>query len=149
MKIGGEVFPAFNPYDKPTYEIHISGCTRGCKGCHNKILQDFNYGDTLEFRLYLRKLKKRSNFYDAISIIGGDLLCQDLKEAEEFSLLLRISFPEKELWLFTGENNLQKIPKWAKEIFDYIKIGCYQEELKQEGFPSSKNQKLLKKGINY
>jgi len=148
MKIGGEVFPAFQPYIKPAYEIHISGCTRNCLGCQNPELQDFNYGEELDVNEYIKKLKKRTKFYEVISILGGDLLCQDFFEAENFARMLRVAFPKKDLWLFTGEK-IHLVPRWAKEVFDYIKVGEYKEEMKQEGFPASTNQQLLKKGVDY
>lgn len=148
MKLGGEVFPAFKPYDKPTYEIHISGCKNNCKGCHNKVLQDFDYGEDLDVVKYFTKLKERTKFYEAICIMGGDLLDQDIIEMMDFCKLLQVSFSDKELWLFTGKQ-IQEIPEELLEIFDYIKVGEYKEELQQEGFPSSKNQKLLKKGVDY
>ena len=148
IKIGGEVFPAFNPYDKPTYEIHLSGCTRKCKGCHNEILQNFNYGEELNTIEFINKLKTRVKLYDVISIMGGDLLCQDFFEAKDFINMLKLAFKKKEFWLFTGAE-IHEVPLWAKEDFDYIKTGCYKEELKQEGFPASSNQKLLRKGVDY
>ena len=143
MNLGGEIFPAFNPYNKPTYEIHISGCTRKCKGCHNKELQNFNFGSPLNLDSYIPNLIKKEKFFDAISIVGGDLLCQKEEDALEFISLLRKHFPDKDLWLFTGATE-EELPLWAKELFDYIKVGCYKEELKQIGFPSSSNQKVLK-----
>ena len=149
MKIGGEVFPAFNPYDKPTYEIHISGCNNRCPGCHNELLQDFEYGEELDLNKFIIKLKQRTKFYEAIAILGGDLLSQDFFEAKDFGTQLRVAFPKKELWLFTGEENIYLVPAWAKEVFDYIKVGCYDETRKQDGFPASSNQQLLKKGKDY
>ena len=148
MNIGGEQYPVFNPYDKPTYEIHVSGCRRNCKGCHNKELQDFNYGEELNTHKIINKLKKRKKFFDTISIVGGDLLCQDFFESWNFIISLKSSFRNKEFWLFTGDE-IHNVPKYAKEIFDYIKVGRYIEESKTKGFPSSLNQKLLKKGVDY
>lgn len=148
MNIGGTTFPAFNPYDKPAYEIYVSGCKRKYKYCQNKELQDFKYGEELVIDNIILKLKERSDLYEVISILGGDLLSQNMEEAENFSRILRASFKNKELWLFTGEE-IEGIPGWCFEIFDYIKIGHYDENLKQEGFPSSSNQKLLKKGLDY
>lgn len=148
MKIGGTQFPVFNPYKKSTYEIYVSGCKRKCKNCNNQMLQDFDYGKSINISAFFIDLKKRTDLYEAIAILGGDLLHQNEQEALDFSNMLRTSFPNKELWLFTGEE-LDDIPNWAKEIFDYIKTGCYREDLQQEGFPSSSNQKLLKRGIDY
>jgi len=149
MKLGGEVFPAFQPYNKPTYEIHVSGCTRNCKGCHNYALHDFNYGEEINLNEYFKKLKKRAKLYEAVCIMGGDLLCQDTIEAMDFVKMLKVTLSNKELWLFTGEDDINSIPRWAKETFDYIKIGHYDEDLKQEGFPASSNQKLLQMGVDY
>ena len=149
MKLAGEIFPAFNPYNKSTYEIHISGCKNNCKGCHNKEMQDFEYGEELDIDKYIKKLKKRTKLYDAICVMGGDLLSQDFDEASHFTYALRLNFRRKELWLFTGVKGIHLVPKWAKECFDYIKVGPYIENLKQEGFPASSNQKLLKKGKDY
>ena len=65
---------------------------------------------------------------------------------------LKEEFKTKEFWLFTGYNleDLQKDEfDWVFMFFDVIKVGPYVEELKQERFPASSNQKVLKKGVDY
>jgi hypothetical protein len=52
------------------------------------------------------------------------------------------------MWLFTGSEK-EKIPLWGFEYFDRIKVGSYKEELKQDGFPSSSNQRMLVKRKDY
>ena len=145
-------FPVFNPYIKSTCEIYISGCTRKCKECHNPELWDFNYGEELNIEELIKYLKDREDLFDIISITGGDLLEQNINEAADFIQKLNEIFKYKQFWLFTGYElkNLQQDKfDWVFIFFDYIKIGCYQKELKQEGFPASSNQKLLIKGKDY
>ena len=147
MKIANIQFPVFVPYNKSALEIYISGCKRHCKNCCNPELQNFKIGENFS-KNHLDYIKERKSFFDVIAILGGDLLDQNEHFACKFSLQLSILFENKELWLFTGHNK-EEIPDWVWEIFDYVKIGEYKEELKQDGFPASFNQKLLKKGRDY
>ncbi|MFA5048589.1 MAG: 4Fe-4S cluster-binding domain-containing protein [Patescibacteria group bacterium] len=147
MNIANIAWPRFNPYKKSAVEIYVSGCYNGCKNCHNSQLQNFDLGRVFD-DVYLNYLKERKDFFDIISFMGGDLMCQDQYDALHLVILLKNVFSNKQFWLFTGFE-INEVPEWCKEQFDYIKTGRYIEELKQEGFPASSNQKLLKKGINY
>jgi len=148
IKIAKIQFPVFNPYIKSTIEIYVSGCNRKCFNCHNSELQNFDYGEELNIKKLIRYLKERETFFDIISIVGGDLLEQNDLEAFLFIEKLQDYFKDKEFWLFTG-SNIEQCSLWVLNCFDKIKVGSYKEELKQEGFPASSNQKLLIKGIDY
>lgn len=146
MKIGGVVFPAFKPYNKSAYEIHISGCTKNCLGCHNKDLQSFEFGDELNFYELVKHMAERRDLFEAISIMGGDLLSQDRSEALEFIFLLRNTFFDKEFWLFTGYE-IEELPEWVWQYFHWIKTGPYKQELNSDGLLASSNQKLIDTGL--
>lgn len=148
MHIGGILFPAFNPYEKATVELYVSGCKAACKNCHNPELQDFNFGEELNTEELINYLDRRKNLFSIISITGGDLYYQNEMEAMLLCSNLKLLFPEKEFWLFTGAE-LKSLPKWYFKVFNYIKTGVYNENKKQEGFPASSNQKLNKKGKDY
>jgi len=141
-------FPVFNPYNLSTCEIYTVGCTRKCLNCHNPELQSYEVGEELNIEKLIDYLKEREELFSIISITGGDLLCQDMIEAMYLSSTLKLCFPNKELWLFTGAE-LSECPDWTKILFTSIKTGLYIENEKQEGFPASKNQKLNKKGVDY
>jgi len=141
MNISSIVFPIFKPYDKAAIEIYIAGCYRACPGCCNPELQDFNFGSPLVWEEVEAHLKERESLFEVISILGGDLMCQPLREAREFIDNIKTAFPNKELWLFTGSELTDLLP-WVFWKFDVIKYGSYKQELKQEGFPASTNQKL-------
>jgi len=148
MNLSSIQWPIFNPYEKATVELYISGCTRNCKGCHNPELQEFSSGEKLDIDEIIKKLLTKEQLFSIISISGGDLLCQ--KETEAISLVdaLKSAFPNKEMWLFTGESDFKNIPYWAKDKFDVIKYGPYIHQYAQEGFPSSTNQRIWRKHEN-
>jgi len=149
VNIAGIQWDAVNAYDGVAVEIYPSGCYRNCKGCHNPQLQDYNYGEPLNsVRLY-QELNEGKQWFDIISIIGGDLLCQKPSEAFLFSYELRYEFQDKKLWLFTGADQ-EEIPKWCFKFFDVIKVGRYMEELRDESYElASTNQKYLRKEVDY
>jgi organic radical activating enzyme len=136
----------FNPYELPYVEIYIAGCKKGCVGCQNPELANYNQGYPIN--KVFDFLKLRRFLFDGISILGGDLLDQELEDAEEFSRKLRKTFPKKQLFLFTG-NERDDIPNWCYEVYNKIKYGYYDVTLAVEGFPSSTNQRVIEKGKDY
>ena len=148
MNIAAIQFPTFVPYEKAAIEIYVSGCTRGCKSCHNPEVQNFNYGKKLDVEELVKYLMVRKHLFSIISLTGGDLLCQDEVEALHLVSTLKLVFPTKEFWLFTGAE-LKDCPNWTKVVFDKIKSGLYNDNEKVDGFPASKNQKLNVKGKEY
>lgn len=147
MKIAKIQFPCFVPYNKSTLEIYVSGCKRKCKNCHNPELHDYNVGEKITHK-HIKYILNRKNLFDAIAILGGEPLEQNCFAFGEFIGNLRLFLRDKEYWLFTGYKK-EELSDWLFENFDYIKIGEYREDLKQEGFPASSNQKLLRKGVDY
>lgn len=153
MKIAGTQFNV----DTSTLEIYLSGCTRGCVGCHNPELQDFNVGEN--YIIYMPRLEYQlsSSLVDNIAIMGGEPLVQGRINLEDF--IKRIKYFDKyksgrHLWLYTGFD-FEYIPQWIKSTVDYIKCGAYDENLKSNNYIShgvklaSTNQKVYKRGIDY
>lgn len=138
MKINNIQYPVFNPYNKPTYEIYVAGCTNACPECHLKELWDFDNGEEVT-EDFFQKMEERRKWFDCISILGGDLLCQPGIESLLFVEELFSRFPEKEFWLFTGKN-CEELPYWVFHYFDTVKTGKYDQTKKVDGFPASSNQ---------
>jgi anaerobic ribonucleoside-triphosphate reductase activating protein len=148
MNISGIIWDAVNIYDGVAVEIYISGCNHNCPGCHNPEMQDFNYGKPLDIIELIDILNKQQDWFDIISILGGDLLCQP---EEKSKILLRTIvdiFPDKKLWLFTGKD-FEEVPQWCFSIFDVIKTGRYMQNLEPGDKLSSWNQKFWYKGKDY
>lgn len=148
MNIAGVIPDARTPYPGLAYEIYVAGCYRGCKGCHNPEMQAFNYGNPLDIGALLDDLNVYRDWFDIVSFLGGDLLCHPNSEAMRLVAMVYAHYQGKEFWLFTGAEP-EELPAWTKEFFDVIKCGRYVHELHQEGFPSSSNQKILRRGVDY
>ena len=137
--------------ERRSVEIFVQGCSRKCKGCHNPETWDFKGGEKHDVITFLSELRSKiDKFGDLITdiyISGGDLLCLPDHEANLFSDFVRTYFHDKKLWLYTGCNDTEEdpLPVWIWEIYDVIKCGSYREDLKQEGFPASSNQRIYRK----
>lgn len=152
MKLAGVIYDVVNAYDGTAIEIYLSGCNRKCFGCHSPELQDYSFGteiDGVGLRTLISGITENEAFADIISFLGGDPLQQDNERFAQLVGVLQLMFPNKKYWLFTGEDDIETIPKWIWKTFDTVKVGSYKEELRQSGFPASSNQKILRKGVDF
>jgi anaerobic ribonucleoside-triphosphate reductase activating protein len=86
--------------------LFVQGCDRHCFNCFNSETWDFNGGKewTEEIKNKFMKLIDRP-YIRRISILGGEPLAeQNLDEVLSLIKEIRISFPEKSIWLYTGYN---------------------------------------------
>lgn len=88
--------------------LFVSGCHMNpkCKGCFNSVAWDFNYGQkfTDETMDYLIELLSNKHIR-GLSILGGDPLApQNISTVLYIVLNVREKFPDKDIWLWTGEN---------------------------------------------
>ena len=137
--------------------LYVSGCTIHCKGCHNKVAWDFNYGSKFDEAAKNRIFNNLSNSYiEGLSILGGEPF--ELMNQAELSLLVqevREKFPEKSIWVWTGYQFDQKILfgdylkyNFTKKFVDNIDIvvdGQFIEEQKMIDlkYRGSYNQRMI------
>lgn len=147
LRLAGTEFSLKNA----SYEIYIQGCYRHCSGCHNPDTQNFEGGKVIE-RNFMKELYRKiypsieAGLIKNIYVTGGDLLCNDDKEAERFSESLDFWFGSLvTLWLFTGGGEDEPLPDWVFDYYNVIKIGMYREDMKNPygTFPASSNQRLI------
>lgn len=84
--------------------LFVQGCDRHCFNCFNPDTWDFNDGKewTEEAKNKFIKLIDRP-YINRISVLGGEPLAeQNLDEVLSLIKEIRISFPEKTIWLYTG-----------------------------------------------
>ena len=84
--------------------LFVQGCDRHCFNCFNSDTWDFNGGKewTEETKNKFIKLIDRP-YINRISILGGEPLAeQNLDEVLSLIKEIRISYPEKTIWLYTG-----------------------------------------------
>ena len=56
--------------------LFVSGCPHNCPGCHNKIAQDYNYGEEFNEDKIIERIKENS-ILNGITISGGEPLCKE------------------------------------------------------------------------
>lgn len=84
--------------------IWVSGCSIGCKGCFNPSTHNPNYGKeyTQETQKYLLECLSK-DYIDGITITGGNPLeSYNLDTVLSLIKEIRLSLPEKTIWLYTG-----------------------------------------------
>ena len=84
--------------------LYVQGCDFHCPGCFNKSAWDFNGGKewTKETEEDFLKLIDRP-YIKRVSILGGEpLASQNLDGVLNLVNQIRLSLPEKSIWLYTG-----------------------------------------------
>lgn len=133
--------------------LYMSGCNHSCQGCHNKDLQTYR-----PFNITKEEVVKRLKEYcsksqtDKLCIQGGDPLYY--KNIDLTKYILSEMGKEYIICIYTGFD-IDFVKKLNLKGFQYIKCGCYKQELRQESkktdnyiqFASS-NQKLYDNNLN-
>lgn len=86
--------------------LFVQGCPFHCKNCFNSETWDFNGGKewTEKTKNKFMELINRP-YIKRVSFLGGECLAdQNLDEVLKLVKQIRISFPEKSIWLYTGYN---------------------------------------------
>lgn len=84
--------------------LFVSGCSHRCYNCQNPKTWDKNFGHpfTEKTKQYIFNCLDK-DYIDGITITGGDPLYKyNLDEVLKLVQEIRISFPEKTIWLYTG-----------------------------------------------
>lgn len=150
--------------------LFVQGCPFHCKNCFNSDTWDFNGGKewTEKTKNKFMELIDRP-YIKRVSFLGGECLAdQNLDEVLKLVKQIRISFPEKTIWLYTGfewnqimnikvmqpifscedlENKIQNVLK-RQEIIkqcDVLVDGEYIDEQKDLSlkFRGSSNQRVI------
>lgn len=150
--------------------LFVQGCDRHCFNCFNPDTWDFNGGKewTEEAKNKFMELIDRP-YIKRISVLGGEPLAkQNLDEVLSLIKEIRISFPEKTIWLYTGfcwndimcsfaglqadcvvldKKDIEALEKRRKIIsnIDVLIDGEYIDEQKDLSlkFRGSKNQRVI------
>lgn len=113
--------------------LFVQGCPFHCFGCFNSDTWDFNGGRewTEKTKDKFMKLINRP-YIKRISFLGGECLAeQNLDEILSLIKQIRISYPEKTIWLYTG--------------YSYQKIFRGESScISQEGLNNFKRREIIK-----
>lgn len=131
--------------------LFVSGCSHNCQGCHNPETHDPNSGIPFD-----QEAKKELFYYlskdytKGITFSGGDpLFCANRKEVLELCKEIKESFPDKDIWIYTGytlesldNETVEEMKKYNVVLVD----GPFIEALKSpdKEWVGSSNQKIIK-----
>lgn len=127
--------------------LFVSGCEHHCKNCHNPQTWSPDSGILFD-ESAVEEIKKELNksYVSGLTLSGGDPLhCSNYKACLELCKQLRVEFPNKNIWLYTGSS-------WEDisglEIMNYVEVvvdGEFVDELKDVNFryAGSTNQRVI------
>ncbi len=137
--------------------LFVSGCTHGCKGCFNSEAWDFGYGNPYTVQTEAEILKALApDYIRGLSLLGGEPLDpRNRKEVLSLVEKVRLSYPKKDIWCYTGydyEKDLLPLAQQGEktvssllQLIDVLVDGEFVEELKNLKLPfrGSENQRLI------
>ena len=129
--------------------LFVSGCRHNCKGCHNKCMQDFNYGDNVSLDEILDRIKSNIPLIKGVTFSGGD----PFERAAGLSMLAeRVHELGLNIWCYSGytydeiiNSNDKNKHELLKKI-DVLVDGRFVEGLKEGAvkYTGSSNQRIIR-----
>lgn len=128
--------------------LFVSGCRNHCKGCHNPEAWDFGYGKPFTKETEDEIMEAlRPSWIQGFSILGGEPCEEENKKVLiPFLKKVRNTFPEKDIWLYSGYTyeTLQN-----DEILRYVDVLVDEPFLLEQkdisiAFRGSRNQRIIK-----
>lgn len=131
--------------------LFVSGCPHNCPGCHNKVAQDYNYGQQFNKEEIINRICENS-ILKGITISGGEPLCKEnISEVLDFIKDVKKVRPNFNVWCYSGytweqlKGRNDKVTNETLKEIDVLVDGRFVEEQKKPGlkFRGSANQRIL------
>ena len=137
--------------------LFVSGCTHHCPGCFNADTWNFKYGSEYTDQTEKEILEALSPSYiNGLTLLGGEPFePENQKTLVGLLRKVRESYPEKNIWCYTGykfdsdivTNMFENWPE-TKELMSYIDVlvdGKFEEDKKDLNlkFRGSANQRII------
>lgn len=139
--------------------LFVTGCSRNCPGCFNKVAQSAEYGKLFDDKAKQKIFKELKNDWcKGLSLLGGEPLSKlsdNRKQIIAFAKEVKEKFPEKDIWIWSGYLLDEiKADDTMKDILKYVDVlvdGPFIEEQKDLSIPfrGSRNQRILKRGKDF
>lgn len=129
--------------------VFFCGCSHHCPNCFNSELWNFNSGKPFDEEAKKELFGYLSNEHiKGLSVLGGEPLQQG-QELVELLNEVRRTFPQKDIWLWTGyyidgRDELDEVQKEILSLCDYVVDGRFEEDKKDVTlrFRGSSNQTI-------
>lgn len=128
--------------------LFVSGCRNHCKGCHNPEAWDFDYGQPFTKETENEIMKAlRPSWIQGLSVLGGEPCEEENKKVLiPFLKKVRSTFPEKDIWLYSGYTYEKLCDDEILRYVDVLVDGAFLLEQKDISlaFRGSRNQRIIK-----
>lgn len=158
MRYSGLIINDFVNGEGVCTSLFLQGCPFHCEGCHNPETWDFNGGIEIEEEELINKVinaLNTNNIDRNLSILGGEPLCaQNLDFTTKISQRVKILFPNKKIYIWTGFEFTQLLnnPKAQTilELADVLITGQFILSQRDITLPlrGSSNQEIWRRNIN-
>ena len=131
--------------------LFVSGCPHNCPGCHNKVAQDYNYGEKFDKEKIINRICENT-ILKGITISGGEPLCKEnIPEVLDFIKDVKKVRPNFNVWCYTGytleqlEDRNDSVTDETLKNIDVLVDGRFIEAQKNPTlkFKGSANQRIL------
>lgn len=130
--------------------VFVSGCNHRCSGCHNEIMQDFDYGDKVLIDEVLQRIRSNIPVIKGVTFSGGE----PFEQAGTLSQLARdIKRLELNIWCYTGFtfeeiiNSISDNKQWKELLYqiDVLVDGRFEERKRDSKlkYKGSSNQRII------
>ena len=127
--------------------LFVSGCNRHCKGCFNPETWNFEYGRKFTDKTIREIIDALApDYIDGLTVLGGEPLHRkNYFEVALICALVKKSYPDKSIWLYTGESFEDVGHLGVFKFVDVVVDGAFIEEQKDITlkFRGSKNQRII------
>ena len=128
--------------------LFVSGCRNRCKGCFNPEAWNFNYGQEYDGINTANEIVKSltPDYISGLTILGGDPMePENIYEITNLCYIVKLLFPNKSIWLYTGYMWEDIEDREIKEYIDVLVDGPFVEDLKDISlqFRGSSNQRII------
>ncbi|MEA4826690.1 MAG: anaerobic ribonucleoside-triphosphate reductase activating protein [Clostridium sp.] len=129
--------------------LFLSGCNHNCDECHNKEMQSFQYGDEVEIKEILNRIKSNVPLIKGVTFSGGE----PFEQAQGLSILARFIKNEGlNIWCYTGytlEEIVESGDTCKLDLLSHIDIlvdGKFEKNLVEGAlkYTGSSNQRIIK-----
>lgn len=127
--------------DKIATAIYFSGCSIRCKNCHNKDLWEKENGIVMTDDQLVEKING-DRLSEMVVFLGGE-------PTDQIDFLTHVckrlkNETQKPVAMYTGRE-FEILPDELLENLVMVVCGPYREDLRQEGWPASSNQRVFKR----
>lgn len=128
--------------------VFVSGCCHKCPGCHNKPMQNFEYGDLVDVSEVFSRIKENIPIIRGVTFSGGEPFEQPKPLVELAKMVKKEGL---DIWCYTGytfEEIMTSNDKDKLELLSNVDIlvdGKFKKVLTEGAlkYTGSKNQRII------